>query len=150
MDGNVLFAPSLGGLCYVVFYFLFSSIHCFCFLIFSFFAKINNMRARTRPDRTNAGGDRNAGQNSGSTDACHVMLFVLYSIYSFFFSLFFFSVVYSTTTGGAGQGATDRRGRHSNTGRDKEADEREEEVERLGWRSKGGGGRRRGEGRSRD
>ena len=111
---------------------------------------VSTVQQQAGPDRTNAGGDRNAGRNSGSTGACHVMLFVLYSIYSFFFSLFFFSVVYSTTTGGAGRGATDRRGRHSNTGRDKEADEREEEVERLGWRSKGGGGRRRGEGRARD
>ena len=69
---------------------LFSSTHCACFMIISFFAKINNTRAGMRPDRTNTGGDRNAGQNSGSTGACHVILFVLYSIY-FFFSLFFFS-----------------------------------------------------------
>ena len=52
--------------------------------------------------------------------------------------------------GGIGRMQWDRQGRRSNMGRDKGAGEREEEVERLGWRSKGGGARMRGEGRTRD
>ena len=78
----------------------------------------------------------------------------LYYLFSTLFisSSHFSSFSLSTVQQQAGSGGTQRvqRGRRSNTGRDKGADEREEEVERLGWRSKGGGGRRRGEGRARD
>ena len=45
-------------------------------------------------------------ETEGSTlSTCHFILFVLYSIY-FFFSLFFFSIVYSATTDGTGRDAT--------------------------------------------
>ena len=103
-----------------VFYrFLFSLLFFTLFLFsdYHFFAKINNMWAGTRPDRTKAGGDRNTRRNSGSTGACHVTLFVLYSIY-FFFSLVFISIVYSATAGGTGRDAmgTARAARQHGTG----------------------------------
>ena len=51
---------------------------------------------------TDAGGDRNAGRDRGGEVKVRVMLlFVLYSVH-FFFSLFFFSIVYSAATGRAG------------------------------------------------
>ena len=80
-----------------------------------------------------------------------VMLFYLFSTL-FISSSRSSSFPLSTVKQQVGPGGMqrDRRGRRSNTGRDRGAGEREEEVERLGWRSKGGGGRRRGEGRARD
>ena len=74
---NALFAPSLEGRvgggqrvyvfrCYLFSIHLFSSSHCSCFPIISFFAKINNRRCGTGPDRTDSDGDRNAGRDRGA------------------------------------------------------------------------------------
>ena len=97
------------GTCSVVF--LFSVLFCSLFLFsdYVFFAKINNRRAGARPD----------------------ILFVLSSIH-LFFSLFFFYIVYSTTTGGDVWDAMGPARAAQQHGTGQGAGEREEEVERLG------------------
>ena len=99
-------------------------------------------------DRINAGGDENAGRNRGVNRYVSCYIFVLYSVY-FFFSLFFFSIVYSTPTGGLGRTQRDRCGRRSNTGRNRWAGNREEEVEgwAAGLRKGAGGGEEQGRAR---
>ena len=54
---------------------------------------------------TNTGGNRNAGRDEGGQRVRVMLLFVLCSVY-FFFSLFFFSIVYSTTSGRVGRNVT--------------------------------------------
>ena len=93
--------------------------------------KINNRRAGMRPDRTDASSDGEMrDKTGGSTETCNVISFVLYSIY-FFFSLFFFSIVYNTATGGAGWDATGPVRAAQQHGTGEGAGELEEEVE--GW-----------------
>ena len=78
----------------------------------------------------------------------------LYYLFSTLFisSSHFSSFSLSTVQQQAGSGGTqrDRRRWRSNTGLDRRTGTREEEVERLGCRSKEGGGRRRGERRATD
>ena len=97
-------------------------------------------RAGAGPDRTNAGGDRNAGRDRGEGKrVCVMLLFVFYSIH-FFFSLFFFSIVYVRQQPGRDRAGRNRTnaGSDSNKGWDRGAGRREEEVE-----GRSGGLRRR-------
>lgn len=150
---NVLFAPSSGGRGgngYVFRYFLFSillfpSSHCSYFPIISFFAKIINRRAGAGPDRTDAGGDRNAGRDGGGGNG--------YLLCYFLFSTLFISSSHSSSfpivcvrqqagRDRAGRKRTDAGG-NSNEGRDRGAGGREEEVEgRAGGRRRRGGKRK--------
>ena len=65
-------------LCYFSFSILFYSL--FFFSGYLFFTKINNKRGWTRPDRTKADGDRNAGQNRGVNRyiSCYIFCSLLY------------------------------------------------------------------------
>ena len=55
---------------------LFSFSHCYYFPIISLFAKIINWWAVAGPDRTSAGGNRNAGETGGSKGYMLCILFV--------------------------------------------------------------------------
>lgn len=106
---NVLFAPSSGGRGgngYVFRYFLFSillfpSSHCSYFPIISFFAKIINRRAGAGPDRTDAGGDRNAGRDGGgATGTCYVIFCSLLCSFLLLTLLLFQLSAYDNRRGG--------------------------------------------------
>ena len=93
--------------------FLFSSpifSHCSNFPIISFFAKNSNRRARAGPDRTDTGGNKNAGETREAKSTCYVFFSLLYVLISSSCS-FSFPIVYSITIsraqrGGAGQDVT--------------------------------------------
>ena len=149
---NVLFAPSSGGRGgngYVFRYFLFSillfpSSHCSYFPIISFFAKIINRRAGAGPDRTDAGGDRNAGRDGGGNGylLCYFLFSTLFISSSHSSSFPIVCVRQQAGRDRAGRKRTDAGG-NSNEGRDRGAGGREEEVEgRAGGRRRRGGKRK--------
>ena len=77
----------------------------------------------------------------------HVIFFVLYSIY-FYFSLFFLSIVYSATTGGAGRDATGPARAAQQHGTEQGGRRAGRGGRRVSCRSKEGGGQRQGAGAS--
>ena len=106
-------------MCSDILCFLVSSSHCSYFLIIFFSAKINNRRVGTGPDRTNAGDDRNTGQDGESNGTCYVIFCSL--VYSFILLALLFPIVYSTKRvghGGAARNGT-KVGGDSNVGQDR-------------------------------
>ena len=129
-------------------FFVVHSIYVFSSLFFfSIVYSTTTGRAGTRWNRTNASVVRSEGRRSGSTGACRVydLFSTQFNVSSFHSSSFPLCAVHQQM--GLGGTQRDWRGRRSNTGRDRGAGEREEEVEgwAAGLRKGVGGGRERGE-----
>ena len=93
-----------------------------------------------RPERTNLGGNRNAGRDGEgrATGTFHVIFCSL--LYSFLLlALLFFQLFTVQQQTGLGETQRNQHGRRSNAGRDRGAGGREEEVEGRAEEGRAGG-----------